>query len=223
MAFTGFPAETFTFLKGLTANNNKTWFDDHRSGYDKYWLEPAKDFVAEIGPQIQKFAPDVNFEPKISGSILRINRDVRFSTDKRPYKTTLDLWFWKGDKRSWENPGLFLRLLPDSFIAGGGMHGFTPAQRASFRAAILDNTSGSALEAIEKSLGTLTLSRPTRKSVPRDLDPDHPRARYLLHENLHATCEAPLPESVHAAGFVGQCLAIFRQAMPVAAWLKENI
>ena len=99
MPFTGFPPETFAFLTGLIQNNTKQWFDDHRSDYDQYWVEPAKDFVAGIGPKLRAFAPNVNFEPKINGSIFRINRDVRFSNNKRPYKTTLDLWFWEGEKR----------------------------------------------------------------------------------------------------------------------------
>ncbi len=221
MSFNGFPPETFGFLEGLTANNSKQWFDDHRSDYDHFWVEPAKDFVAEIGPKIQAFAPNVNFEPRVNGSIFRINRDVRFSKDKRPYKTTLDLWFWEGEKRGWENPGFFLRLMPTEFIAGGGMHGFSPTQLAKYRAAVIAEPSGKTLQILEKSLGSLELCAPTRKSVPRGFDSGHPRARYLLLEALNATVRQPLPKSIGSQRFLDECAEIFRRAAPISRWLAD--
>ena len=74
---------------------------------------PALAFVAAIGPRLQKISPSVAFEPKINGSLFRINRDVRFAKDKRPYKNHIDMWFWHGDKRGWASPGFFFRLAPD--------------------------------------------------------------------------------------------------------------
>ena len=221
MPFTGFPPETFAFLTGLTQNNNKQWFDDHRSDYDQHWVKPAKDFVAGIGPKLRALAPNVKFEPKVNGSIFRINRDVRFSKDKRPYKTTLDLWFWQGEKRGWENPGFFLRLLPAEFIAGAGMHGFSPPQLKKYRAAVAAETSGKALQTLETSLGDLKLCEPGRTSIPRGFDVNHPRAHYLLLEALNATIQAPLPKSIHSAGFLEECIEIFRQAAPLSRWLTE--
>ena len=61
-------------------------------------------------------------EPKINGSICRINRDVRFSKDKRPYKDHLDIWFWHGDKKGWDRPGFYLRITPSDYFSAVGMH-----------------------------------------------------------------------------------------------------
>ena len=116
MSFTGFPPETFAFLAGLEKNNSKEWFEAHRGDYEAYHVGPAKLFVAAIGPRLKAISKTVNAEPRVNGSIFRINRDVRFSKDKRPYKTTLDLWFWEGDKRGWDSPGFFLRLMPKAMI-----------------------------------------------------------------------------------------------------------
>lgn len=115
--FEGFPPETFVFLKGLAKNNTKAWFDEHRDDHEQFHLAPAKAFVEAIGPGLKKISKAINAEPQVNGSIFRINRDVRFSKDKRPYKTTLDLWFWEGEKRGWEAPGFYLRLKPDGFMA----------------------------------------------------------------------------------------------------------
>jgi uncharacterized protein (TIGR02453 family) len=220
MEFSGFPKETFTFLSALAANNSKRWFDDHRADYARYHLEPAKDFVAAIGPRLQVIAPDAQFEARVNGSIFRINRDVRFSKDKRPYKTTLDMWFWQGLSRGWESPGFWLRLTPQEWVIGAGMHSFTPPQIARVRAAFLDDRTGEALERIEAGLAPLTLGGNTRTSVPRGFDPDHARARYLLLEGLHGSREGPLPASVHGPEFVDECLSVFEKAAPVPAWLK---
>jgi Conserved hypothetical protein (DUF2461) len=46
-------------------------------------------------------------EPRVSDSIMRINRDIRFSKDKSPYKDHLDLWFWTGDREGWDASGFF--------------------------------------------------------------------------------------------------------------------
>ncbi|NND02169.1 MAG: DUF2461 family protein, partial [Acidimicrobiia bacterium] len=83
--FAGFPAETQRFLRELSSNNTKQWFDAHRNDYDDYWVTPAKAFVAAAGDALQGLAP-VEAQPKVNGSIFRVNRDIRFSADKRPYK-----------------------------------------------------------------------------------------------------------------------------------------
>lgn len=91
---TGFPAETLAFLRGLAENNTKAWFEAHRADYQAHYVEPALAFVAALGPRLQQIAPGAQFEPRINGSLFRINRDVRFSADKSPYKHHIDLWFW---------------------------------------------------------------------------------------------------------------------------------
>jgi uncharacterized protein (DUF2461 family) len=55
----------------------------------------------------------------VLGSIFRINRDTRFSKDKRPYKDHLDFWFWEGDRKA-ASSGLFARVSPDGVIVGAG-------------------------------------------------------------------------------------------------------
>ena len=120
--FSGFPAGTATFLQGIGENNEKTWFDAHRDAYEACYVAPAKAFVAAIGPRLREISPDVSFEPKVNGSIFRINRDVRFSKDKRPYRNHIDLWFWHGAHRGSASPGFFFRMYSDRLILGAGMH-----------------------------------------------------------------------------------------------------
>src|SRR3954447_12759897 len=89
MTFNGFPKETFAFLEGIAAHNEKAWFEDHRDLYEAGYVAPARAFVETLGPKLKKVSPTVQFEPKVNGSLSRINRDIRFSKDKRPYKDHL--------------------------------------------------------------------------------------------------------------------------------------
>jgi uncharacterized protein (TIGR02453 family) len=84
--FSGFPREALGFLRNLSASNSKTWFNTNRDDCESYWVEPAKAFVKAVGEELSAIAPAVEAQPRVNGSIFRINRDVRFSKDKTPYK-----------------------------------------------------------------------------------------------------------------------------------------
>ncbi len=122
MAFVGFPRELISFLRDLRAHNNREWFQAHYEDYQQYLVTPARCFVEALQPSLTQLGEALHAEPKIGGSILRLNRDIRFSKDKTPYRANLDLWFWQGDGPSRERPGYFLRLQPEELTLGAGMH-----------------------------------------------------------------------------------------------------
>ncbi len=82
--FSGFDPGLLAFLRDLGKNNDKKWFDAHRSEYESLYLEPAKRFVEAIGPGLAKISRELRAEPRVNGAIMRINRDTRFSNDKTP-------------------------------------------------------------------------------------------------------------------------------------------
>jgi uncharacterized protein (TIGR02453 family) len=110
-------AATLKFLKELEKNNNKAWFEKNRLVY-----ETAKsDFIEVITELLHRIS---KFEPAM-GSLLakdclfRINRDVRFSKDKRPYKNNMAGYFNKDGKKG-PGAGYYLHVEPGkSFVAGG--------------------------------------------------------------------------------------------------------
>lgn len=67
--FTGFPETTFRFLRGLTKNNDKAWFEAHRADYEAGYVEPARAFVSALGPKLRKISNGVEYEPKVNGSL----------------------------------------------------------------------------------------------------------------------------------------------------------
>jgi len=219
-----FPAETFAFLDGIAAHNEKVWFDANRALYDKGYVEPGKAFVAEMGPRLRAISPDVQFDPKVNGSIGRVNRDIRFSKDKRPYKTHLGLWFWHGDKKGWEKPGFWFSLEGQSVHLGAGQYGFGKDVLDDFRQSIVHPRSGKALlAAVEavKSKGPYEIGGKTRKLLPKGFTTDPDRLDYLLYEGLYTSLELPIAEATKP-GFTNLCLTHYANTWPIAKWLIDE-
>ena len=223
--FSAFPKQTIDFLGGIAANNDRSWFVANRALYEAGYVEPARRFVEAMGPALKAVSPGVRYEPKINGSIGRVNRDVRFSRDKRPYKDHLDMWFWHGEKKGWDRPGFYLRITPETIIVGSGMHGLEGPLLDRFRQAVVDEKTGSALAgAIDqvRAAGDYAIGGPTRRTVPRGFDAAHKRAGLLLHEGLHAGIELPAEDATRS-GFADRVLAHFAATWPVGRWLLDTL
>jgi uncharacterized protein (TIGR02453 family) len=225
MTFTGFPKETFAFLEGITKNNEKAWFEANRDLYEAGYVAPARAFVETVGPMLRSISPGVQFEPKINGSIGRVNRDIRFSKDKRPYKDHLDLWFWHGDKKGWNNPGFYLRLMYHSVYIGVGMHSFEGDLLEAFRQSVIHPRSGKALLAAVAKVegaGDYKVEGRTRKIPPRGYEADPDRAAYLLNEGLYATANLP-GKAAAKKDFADTCMSHFRATWPVGKWIMDEV
>lgn len=110
---------TLDFLAELKENNNKPWFEAHKAEFEKAKAEFAV-FISEVLKGIQ------SFDSKIEGlsakdGIYRIYRDVRFSTDKTPYKTHFGAYFAEGGKKSL-GPGYYIHIEPNGSFVGGGIY-----------------------------------------------------------------------------------------------------
>lgn len=222
MAFDGFGRETVRFLEGLRTHNKKAWFDAHREDYEQAFLAPAQAFVEALGPRLRKLEPDVHVEPRVNGSIMRINRDIRFSKDKTPYKDHLDLWFWTGERKGWDGSGFFFRLTPDRLILGAGIHAFEPSTLGRYRAAILDSKRGGALDRLVRTLrgAGYRVGLESYKKVPAGIAADHLRAALLKHGGLHATWEGKHPASLRTAAFVAFVSDHLKAVVPLHRWLR---
>ncbi len=109
---------TFQFLTDLAENNHKEWFHENRSSYE-YAREGFLGLCSEILAGLQEFQPNL-LHTDVKKCILRINRDIRFSKDKSPYRGYFGAGFGPGGKSS----GLadyYLQIEPGgkSFLGGG--------------------------------------------------------------------------------------------------------
>lgn len=220
--FKGFTPAGVQFLFALKQNNNKTWFDEQRGHYDAGLLEPARDFVVELGERLKGSYPNLEADPRLNGSIFRIHRDTRFSADKTPYKTHLGIWFWEGGRPKLESVGFYFQIDPPGLLLATGNYMFTPAQLKVYRESVVHPEYGPALvAAIEtvKARGDYKLSGQHYKKVPRGYDPAHPNASLLLHNGLSMDYETVIPSELYEPGLVDYCFEKYRDMAPVHEWL----
>ncbi len=105
------------FLNELKNNNNREWFDQNRDKYQKT-KKIAVEITETLIEKISLFDTSVKFE-NAQSCMFRINRDIRFSADKRPYKTNFGIFISQGGKKS-GYAGYYLHFEPDNcFVAGG--------------------------------------------------------------------------------------------------------
>ena len=221
--FKGFPREGLKFLAELDRNNEREWFQANKERYEAFLLEPARDFVEAMGTALRRFSKNVNADSRVGGSISRINRDTRFSMDKRPYKNHLDLYFWEGSGKSRESPGYWFRLTPKQLILASGMHRFDPPLLERFRDAVDDEKRGRALaRAIEKTRAAgAEVGGQQYKRVPRGYPADHRHSDLLRHGSLFAWIEQRVPRETHTAEFPSYCAERYRKLKPIEDWVAE--
>lgn len=223
--FSGFPKETPRFLAALADHNTRDWFRAHREDYEAHWVEPARRFVVAAGAALAEIAPAIEAEPRIDGSIFRVNRDIRFSNDKRPYKDHLDFWFWEGDRRDAVS-GFYIRITPNELGIGAGAHRFDKERLAVFRDALADDARcaglAAAVAAVEKE-GWPVLGEAYRR-LPRGYEAaDAVTERFLRYAGLWCSKEAPIPASLHDRRLIGYAMRRWRKLAPLHRWLVDTV
>lgn len=106
------------FLSSIKKNNNKAWLDANRSLYDTSKEEFTQQ-VAEILKGIASFDNAyINLTPK--ECMFRLNRDIRFSKEKHPYKTNYAGYFNPAGKKG-DGAGFYIHIEPGKSFAAAGL------------------------------------------------------------------------------------------------------
>lgn len=120
------------FFKGLAANNSREWFQDNKKLYTKEVKQPFDQLVSDLIDR-------TGSELLVKNSTFRINRDVRFSKDKSPYKLHVGAVVSDGGRKNMEIPGIYLHLSAEEQWIGGGMYMPGKENLMKIRKAIIAN------------------------------------------------------------------------------------
>lgn len=141
-----FTPEFLKFFRGLKRNNSKTWFEANRERYETAVKEPFAAFIEEMLARLR--AEDPTLSTSAKQAIFRLNRDIRFSKDKTPYKTHMAANISPSGRKNLERPGFYIQFGPEEVLLGGGAYMLENATIYRIRQAIVKNLA--AFEAILK-------------------------------------------------------------------------
>jgi len=221
-AFSAFPKEGLQFLRSLKRNNNREWFQDHKSIYEQHVKQPIGDLIEALAGDFKKFAPEMIATPKISA--YRIYRDTRFSKNKSPYKTHAAAIFSREGLGKHAGAALYLHIAPSELLIGGGLYMPWPEDLRIVRQHIADSPEAFLTvvrnRQFRKLFGELTGEKLTR--VPRGFSADHPAAEYLKYKSLLAAREFPA-EVATSARFYKLTLETFKALVPLIRFINDPI
>ena len=177
-----FTPDFFGYLKDLEKNNNREWFAKNKERYEESVQDPSVRFVADIAPRLRAFSSHLEANAKpFGGSISRIYRDVRFSKDKSPFKTSVGIHFnyRSGVGKMPGLPGLYLHLGAGESAAYGGAWRPEPPSLKKIRDAIASQP-----EAWKRATRTLAIEGESLSRVPPGYPADHPSAEDLRKKDF---------------------------------------
>jgi uncharacterized protein (TIGR02453 family) len=178
MTMTSISTTSFKFLKELTANNNRDWFQANKDRYQVAQTE-AKAFLEEVEKALNKFD---QIEKK---KLFRIYRDVRFSKDKTPYNTALRMSL--GRDGHYRRGGYYIQIGPGVTKVGGGFYNPNPADLKRIRDNIaLDATPLRKIlksKAFKSNFGELLGEQ--LKTSPKGYDKEHPDIDLLRYKSMY--------------------------------------
>ncbi len=181
--------EALQFLEDLIANNNTEWMHANKKRYDNY----KKDYHHFIASLLAEMKPlDKTLEPlEVKNCTFRINRDIRFSKDKSPYKTNMGVWFTQNKFRK-NSPGYYIHFEKGNSFIAGGVWCPEPNELKQIRKEI--SFFYEDLEAImndnnfKSEYGSLSRDESnTLKKAPKDFEPNHPAIEYLKLKSFTAS------------------------------------
>jgi uncharacterized protein (TIGR02453 family) len=212
-----FSEETFRFFRELSRNNRKEWMDANRDRYRADVVEPLRALLDRLTPVVQKLYPGFDISGRTGRNFSRINRDIRFAADKRPYRTQLYLTFFDQQADAWEDGQLYVGISADAVTAGFRIYSGGRQSRLALIALPRAAQSGKWLEQQARRLGgkyesywhVLELGEWNRRDGwPTQPDQWKRLKGWIVRRKM-------TPAAATRKGFVAEVSKIFREVFPL--------
>ncbi len=213
--------EVLHFLEDLSHNNNRDWMQENKSRY-KMAKTTFESFINDLLLRLTELDPDIQ-GLLAKDCTFRINRDIRFSKDKSPYKTNFGAYMAKGGKKS-HNPGYYIHFQPGNTFIGGGAYMPEAEPLAKIRQEIDYN--GEAFTGIlhDKDFKSYfgDLQGEQLKTSPKGYANDHPNIEWLRYKSffvMHYFSD----DEVSGEGFLDEVLLGLEKSKPLKDYLDMAI
>jgi uncharacterized protein (TIGR02453 family) len=217
-----FSSIALRFLADLAAHNDRDWFTANRKTYERELRDPFKVFVSDLIAACAEREPAfAELEPK--HCTFRINRDTRFSKDKRPYKTHVSAGIAPGGKKSGD-PGLYVHFDAEKLMIGGGAYWVEKDDLYVLREHIAAQPAHfhSLLEApdFKSKYGALLGERNVR--IPKEFQAAAEQCPYILNKQFYYMAELPVKQ-VTSEKLLDTVMAHFDAASEVRRFLRAGL
>jgi uncharacterized protein (TIGR02453 family) len=208
--FAGWPKAALEFFHGLKRDNSKAFFEANRRVYEEQVRQPMEALLGDIERDL---GPDVEVK------IFRLNRDLRFSPDKRPYKEHLGAYL-----SSARAGGLYLQVSDEGLYLAIGSHEMAPDQLSRYR----DAVAGKDGEKLARIVAALVkdgyqVTEPSFKRVPAGYPADHPRGELLRCKGLMAGRNWKPAAWLHTAEAKERVRQAIKDSKPLTSWLDTLV
>lgn len=217
-------ATTFKFLKDLKKNNNRVWFEENRDRYIK-GKEEFENFIAALLVKMKRFDPTLQ-DLEAKNCIYRLNRDLRFSLNKTPYKKQFSGFMAMGGKKS-IYAGYYFHLEPGNCFAGGGL--WVPAKEELHKVRQEIDYSLAEFKKIIAAPGFKKVyNEPDREegqllvNMPKGYEKDNEAGFYLKLKSFTATCNFS-DSAVMENKFVDTVTKSFQSLHPFIEFLNRAV
>ena len=224
MANRYFTQQTFDFLSALAANNRREWFEEHKQDYEATVRLPALNFISDMADALAMISPHFRAVPKkVGGSLMRVQRDIRFGKDKRPYKTNIGIQFRHEIGKDVHAPGYYVHIEPNDCFVGTGVWRPDASALGKIRDALVEKSDAWLAARDDKSFNQqFSLAGDTLSNPPRGYAKDHPLIQDLKRKDFIAL--TPLNDAaVRSKNFYPKVVERFSEATPYMRFLCQAL
>lgn len=215
--------ELFQFFRELKENNTREWFQANKTRFETQVQEPLLGFVTDFGLRLPEISPHyVADARKSGGSLFRVNRDIRFSKDKSPYKTHAGVQFRHESGKDVHAPGFYLHLEPDAVFIGVGIWHPENKTLGKIRDAIVVKPEQWQQIKADAGFSEFEIGGDSLKRAPKGYDPDHPLVEDLKRKDFIASIALSEADAC-APDFIDSYAGYCRKSSPFMAFLTTAI
>jgi uncharacterized protein (TIGR02453 family) len=210
------------FLRSLRRNNRREWFEAHKPEFERELKQPMLALIEAVNGAMADFAPAHVRPPQ--KCMMRIYRDIRFSSDKRPYKSHISAWWSRAGLEKTSGGGYYMHISPDEVLIAAGVYmpereqllairGYLAVHHEEVRRLLKDRK-------LRRTMASFTGMPLTR--APKGFPKDHPAMDLLLCRQWGV--EATLASTVSLqSNFASEVIRCFRLATPLVEALNTPL
>lgn len=176
-----------------------------------------------MGETLQILVPTIHFKPKVSGSLFRIYRDVRFSKDKTPIKSKIGLLFWQGQAHRMQSSSFYMHYDKESYFIASGIRTFKPPLLKAYRSYIKNKKHRESLHVILEELKRKGYRVPESKykRVPVEFDKDEEYIYLTKQGSMFAYMEFKIDDIFFTQTITDKLFKIYQDMYKLQNWVYK--